>query len=98
MKPMRLNLIMCITLLMMVNHCKPIIRKNEVPACCVLNGLKCKPLPKELENMDPLSCQKKIKTLNEIGIDSNHLPNPELYIIINGQPTKSNNVWRSLVD
>ena len=23
------------------NHCKPIIRKNEVPARCVLNGLKC---------------------------------------------------------
>uniref|UniRef100_A0A1X7VKH2 Uncharacterized protein n=1 Tax=Amphimedon queenslandica TaxID=400682 RepID=A0A1X7VKH2_AMPQE len=39
-----------------------------------------------------------METLNEIGIDSNHLPNPELYIIINGQPTKSNNVWRSLVD
>ena len=29
---------------------------------------------------------------------SNHLPDPELHIIINGQPTKSNNVWRSLVD
>uniref|UniRef100_A0A1X7VJW0 Uncharacterized protein n=1 Tax=Amphimedon queenslandica TaxID=400682 RepID=A0A1X7VJW0_AMPQE len=41
---------------------------------------------------------KKLETLNEIGIDSNHLPNPELYIIINGQPTKSNNVWRSFVD
>uniref|UniRef100_A0A1X7VIH2 Uncharacterized protein n=1 Tax=Amphimedon queenslandica TaxID=400682 RepID=A0A1X7VIH2_AMPQE len=39
-----------------------------------------------------------METLNEVGIDSNHLPNPELYIIINGQPTKSNNVWRSLVD
>ena len=26
------------------------------------------------------------------------MPDPELYIIINGQPTKSNNVWRSLVD
>ena len=32
------------------------------------------------------------KHLDEVGIDSNH---PELYIII---PTKSNNVWRSLVD
>uniref|UniRef100_A0A1X7SJ22 Uncharacterized protein n=1 Tax=Amphimedon queenslandica TaxID=400682 RepID=A0A1X7SJ22_AMPQE len=39
-----------------------------------------------------------MKTLNEIGIDSNHLPNPELNIIVNGQPTKSNNVWCSLVD
>ena len=39
------------------NHCKPIIRKNEVPACCVLNGLKCEPLPKELDKLGPLSCQ-----------------------------------------
>ena len=39
------------------NHCKPIIRKNEVPAHCVLNGLKCEPLPKELDKLDPLSCQ-----------------------------------------
>ena len=120
--------------------CKPIVRKNEVPARCVLNGLKCEPLPKELDNLDPLSCQliqrakcfqtivrlgthtlkvptynslkalkgamfylplpleKTMETLNEVGIDSNHLPDPELHIIINGQPTKSNNVWRSLVD
>ena len=119
------------------NHCKPIIRKNEAPARCVL---KCEPLPKELDKLDPLSCQliqrakcfqtfvrlgthtlkvptynslkalkgvmfylpllleKTMETLNEVGIDSNHLPDPELYIIINGQPTKSNNVWRSLVD
>uniref|UniRef100_A0A1X7TPL9 Uncharacterized protein n=1 Tax=Amphimedon queenslandica TaxID=400682 RepID=A0A1X7TPL9_AMPQE len=39
-----------------------------------------------------------METLNEIGIDSNHLPIPELYIIINGQPTKSKYVWRSVVD
>uniref|UniRef100_A0A1X7UTH1 Uncharacterized protein n=1 Tax=Amphimedon queenslandica TaxID=400682 RepID=A0A1X7UTH1_AMPQE len=39
-----------------------------------------------------------METLNKVGIDSNHLPNPEHYIIINRQPTKSNNVWRSLVD
>ena len=46
----------------------------------------------------PLPLEKTIETLNEVGINSNHLPDPELYIIINGQPTKSNNVWRSLVD
>ena len=133
--PVALNKVMYIC-----NHCKPIIRKNEVPARCVLNGLKCEPLPKELDKLDPLSCQliqkakcfqtivrlgthtlkvptynslkalkgamfylplpleKTMETLNEVGIDSNHLPDPELYIIINGQPTKSNNVWRSLVD
>ena len=130
--PVALNKVMYIC-----NHCKPIIRKNEVPARCVLNGLKCEPLPKELDKLDPLSCQliqrakcfqtivrlgthtlkvptynslkalkgamfylplpleKTMETLNEVGIDSNHLPDPELY---NGQPTKSNNVWRSLVD
>jgi hypothetical protein len=26
------------------------------------------------------------------------LPDPELYIIVNGRPTKSNVVWRNLVD
>uniref|UniRef100_A0A1X7VC75 Uncharacterized protein n=1 Tax=Amphimedon queenslandica TaxID=400682 RepID=A0A1X7VC75_AMPQE len=44
-----------------------------------------------------LPLEETIKILNEIGIDSNHLLNPELYIIINGQPTKLN-VWRSLFD
>uniref|UniRef100_A0A1X7TNR5 DUF6570 domain-containing protein n=1 Tax=Amphimedon queenslandica TaxID=400682 RepID=A0A1X7TNR5_AMPQE len=122
------------------NHCKRIIKKNEVPALCVLNGLKGEPLPIELENLDPFSCQliqrakciqtivrlctqtfkvptyntlkalkgamfylplplkKTIETLNDVGIDSHHLPTPELYIIINGQPNKSSNVRRSLVD
>ena len=28
-----------------------------MPARCVLNGLKCEPLPKELDKLDPLSCQ-----------------------------------------
>ena len=45
----------------------------------------------------PLPIEKTMETLNEVRIDSNHLPDPELYII-NGQPTKSNDVWRSLVD
>ena len=30
--------------------------------------------------------------------DMSGLPNPELYIIVNGKPTKSNIVWRTLVD
>ena len=33
----------------------------------------------------PLPLEKTMETLNEVGIDSNHLPDPELYIIINGQ-------------
>ena len=37
------------------NYCKPRIFVNVVPAQCVLNGLKTVSLPKELENLDPLS-------------------------------------------
>ena len=33
----------------------------------------------------PLPLENTMETLNEVGIDSNHLPDPELYIIINGQ-------------
>ena len=36
----------------------------------------------------PLPLEKTMETLNEVGIDSNHLPDQELYIIINGQPTE----------
>ena len=111
----------------MYNYLQSLIRKNEVPACCVLNGLKCEPLPKD--KLDPLSCQLiqrakcfqtivrlgthtlKVPTYNSLKalkgsmfylplplqktmetLDSNHLPDPELYIIINGQPTKSSRV------
>ena len=45
-----------------------------------------------------LPLEKTMQTLNQVGIHSNHLLDSELYIIINGQPTKSNNVWRSVVD
>uniref|UniRef100_A0A1X7UXS8 Uncharacterized protein n=1 Tax=Amphimedon queenslandica TaxID=400682 RepID=A0A1X7UXS8_AMPQE len=40
---------------------------------------------------------KTMETLNEVGIDGNHLPNPEFYVI-HGQPMKSDNVWHSLVN
>ena len=39
-----------------------------------------------------------MSTLDEAGIDSPNLPKPELYIIVNGQPTKCNTVWQTLVD
>ena len=113
-------------------NCKPIIKNDKVPGRCVLNGLKCEPIPDELKNLDPLSLQliqrakcfqtvvrlgtytckvpsynslkaikgamfhlplpleKTMATLDEAGIDSPNLPKPELYIIVNGQPTKSN--------
>ena len=43
--------------LLICNHCKPQIRSNKMPACCVLNNLQCEPLPNELKNLDPLSSQ-----------------------------------------
>ena len=46
----------------------------------------------------PLPLEKTMVTLDEVGIDSTNLPKPELYIIVNGQATKSNTVWQTLVD
>ena len=46
----------------------------------------------------PLPLEKTMATLDEAGIDSPNLPKPELYIIVNGQPTKNNTVWQTLVD
>ena len=121
-------------------NCKTIIKNDKVPGHCVLNGLKCEPIPNELKNLDSLSLQliqrakcfqtvvrlgtytgkvpsynslkaikgamfhlplpleKTMATLDEAGIDSPNLPKLELYIIVNGQPTKSNTVWQTLVD
>ena len=39
------------------NYCEPRIFDDVVPARCVLHGLKTVSLPKELENLDPLSIQ-----------------------------------------
>ncbi|CAI8013557.1 hypothetical protein GBAR_LOCUS8580, partial [Geodia barretti] len=46
----------------------------------------------------PLPLNKTIETLNKVQQHTSLLPDPELYIIVNGRPTKSNVVWRSLVD
>ena len=46
----------------------------------------------------PLPLKKTMATLDEVGIDLPNLPKPELYIVINGQPTKSNTIWLTLVD
>ena len=46
----------------------------------------------------PLPLEKTMATLDEAGIDSPNFPKPELYIIVNGQPTKSNTIWQTLVD
>ena len=45
-----------------------------------------------------IAIEKTMATLDEVEIDLPNLPKLELYIIINGQPTKSNTVWQTLVD
>ena len=128
--------------LYMCNYCKPIIRQGKLPGRCVLNGLQCVPVPKELGRLDqlssqliqrakyyqtvvrlgtytakvpvynslkackgtvfflPLSLEQTMVTLNEVkrGGETVTLPNPELYIIVNGTPTKKQVVWRTLVN
>ena len=45
--------------------------------------------------------RKTLETLDQVKHTSDAklaLPNPELYIIVNGRPTKSKVVWRTLVD
>ena len=47
----------------------------------------------------PLPLNKTLETLNEVRDSSKvALPNPELYVIVNGKPTKGNVVWRNLVN
>ena len=45
----------------------------------------------------PLPLDKTMETLDKMK-DTHMLPSPELYIIINGKPTKGKVMWRSLVD
>ena len=45
----------------------------------------------------PLPFNNTVETVDEV-IASKVLPEPELYIIINGKPTKNNVLWRDLVD
>ena len=123
--------------LYMCNYCKPLIKKEKLPARCVLNGLESIPVPNELNKLDPLSiqlvqrakCYQTIirlgtytakvptynslkackgnmfflplpmsKTLETLAEVKETLPNPELYMILNGQPTDSKLVWHSLVN
>ena len=120
----------------MCNYCKHLIRRDKMPARCVLNGLD---VPPEFSKLDCLSKQfiqlgnayqmvvqldtytakvptynslkackgsmlflllpldKTLQTLEEVG-ENTTLASPELYIIVNGSPTKSKVVWRTLVD
>ena len=128
-------------ILYMCNHCKPLIHKDTLPASCVLNNLHCEPVPDELKNLDPSSCQliqlaKSYQTVVRLGTYTSKvpiynslkackgtmfflplplhksmstlenaedfrpkiMPDPELFVILNGQPTKNKTIWRSLVD
>ena len=59
----------------------------------------------------PLPLEKTLETLGEVrqpdvagsldspdGESTTHLPHPELYILVNGKPSKLNVVWRSLIN
>ena len=46
----------------------------------------------------PLPLNQTLETLDQVEQCGGALPNPELDIIVNGRPTKSKVVWRSLVD
>ena len=126
--------------LYMCNYCKPLVKKDEMPPRCVLNGLQGIPMPPELAKLDclsrqliqrakcyqtvvrlgtytakvpvynslkackgtmfflPLPFNKTLDTLEKVEHPSTALPEPELYIIVNGKPTKGQVVWRSLVN
>ena len=46
----------------------------------------------------PLPMQGTLETLDQVESSMTNLPNPELYIIVNGKPIKDKVVWRTLVD
>ena len=63
--------------LYMCSYCKALIRKNRIPAHCVLNGLQTVPIPPEL--LDPLSRQliqraKCYQTVVRLGIYTAKVP------------------------
>ena len=116
-----------------------LLRRDKMPARCVLNGLHVVDVPPEFSRFDcvskqfiqlakayqmvvllgtytakvptynslkackgsmlflPLPLDKTLQTLEDVG-ENTTLASPELYIIVNGRPTKSNVVWRTLVD
>ena len=126
--------------LYMCKHCKPLVKRDNLPARCVLNALETVPMPPELAKLDclsrqliqrakcyqtvvrlgtytgkvpvynslkacrgtmfflPLPFNKTLATLDQVEQLSTALPDPELYIVVNGRPTKSHVVWRSLVN
>ena len=117
-------------------YCLKLLNSNKMPPHCILNGLETVPIPRELANLDPLSCQliqraKAFQTIIRLGTYTGNvpkynslkackgtmfflplpitktlatlskhdsLPDPEMYVIINGKPTKGNVVWQQLVD
>ena len=39
------------------SYCCPILNANNIPCCCVLNGVQTEPVPSELSGLDALSKQ-----------------------------------------
>ena len=68
-----------------VTHAKLITLKACKGTMCFLPL----PLKKTLETLDQVQSPSDVKT---------SLPDPELLIIVNGKPTKSNTVWQTLGD
>ena len=63
----------------MFHYCKGAIRKDNMPPCCVLNGLKIVEVPSELAKLDSLSRQfiervKACQTLVRLGAYTNKVP------------------------
>ena len=122
------------------SYCRPLLNNNKMPSRCILNGLETVPVPPELSNIDPLSCQLiqrakafqaiirlgtytgKVPAYNSLkackgtmfflplpisntfetldagrGRERQSLPDPELYIILNGKHIKNKVVWQTLV-
>ena len=47
----------------------------------------------------PLPMEKTLEMLEEVNIDDQcPLPSPELYIMVNGKPSKEKVVWRTIVN
>ena len=46
----------------------------------------------------PLPFNETVETVGQVNNLNSALPEPELYIILNGKPTKQQHVWHSLVN
>ena len=60
-------------------YCLKLLNSNKMPPRCILNGLQTVPIPRELANLDPLSCQliqraKSFLTIIRLGTYTGNVP------------------------